>query len=175
MGLATRLVIGNHQGSHTHHQVAYQNDGLQRFHTFTATYKYSLGEKRYTPYSSEFKATNPRMETVRNIGRRLLELPENVAFNSFSDEIVSILRSNFQQTGRCRSGATKREHLWREFHKQSLEILPAKWKKLYTNLTPLVGKAEQLLYQTVNVVVYEQLLLLVGLSNPERALYKNCN
>ena len=64
----------------------------------------------------------------------------------------------FKQICWCRSEASKREHLWREFHKQSLEILPAKWKKLYTDLSPLVGKAEQLFDQTVNAVVYGQLL-----------------
>ena len=108
---------------------------------------------------SEFKAINPRMEAVRNTCRHLLELPENnIAFNSFCDETVSLLGSNFRHIGRYRSGASKREHLWHEFHKQLLEILPAKWKKLYTSLTLLVDKAEQLFNQTVNVVVYEQLL-----------------
>ena len=38
-----------------------------------------------------------------------------------------------------------------------MEELPPKWKELYTSLS-IVDKAENLFHQTVNVVLYEQLL-----------------
>ena len=47
----------------------------------------------------------------------------------------------------------QRECLWRAFHKQSVEELPSKWKKLYFSLS-LADVEEK---QIVNVVVYEQL------------------
>lgn len=106
----------------------------------------------------EFMATTARAGAVQNIGKLLLGLPENnLAFNNFCDYLVGTLRKNFQKVGRCRSSATKRERLWRAFHKQSVEELPPKWKELYTSLR-LVDMDEKLFNQTVNVVVYEQLL-----------------
>ena len=106
----------------------------------------------------EFVATTSRAGTVQKMSKLLLDLPENnLAFNTFCDCLVGTLRRNFQKVGRCRSNATKRERLWRSFHKQSVEELPSKWKNLYMSLS-LVDVEENLFNQTVNVVVYKQLL-----------------
>ena len=102
----------------------------------------------------EFLATTARAKAVQTIGKRLLShaLVNNMAFNTFCENLVKILRGNFQQVGRCRSNATKRERLWVAFHKLSVEKLPSMWKELYTALT-LADIAEQLFDQTVNLVV----------------------
>ena len=47
--------------------------------------------------------------------------------------------------------------MWRAFHRQSVEALPSKWNGLYTSLS-LTDKVDNLFHQTVNLVVYEQLL-----------------
>ena len=59
--------------------------------------------------------------------------------------------------GKFRSSATKREYLWRAFHKLSVEELSSKWNELYSALS-IVDLAESLFHQTVNLVVFEQLL-----------------
>ena len=113
----------------------------------------TLGKKEFMTTS-----TTARTEAVKKVGRHLLELPlNNVAFNNFCHDVVKMMRNCFQKVGRCRSNATKRERLWIAFHKQSVEEFPSKWKKLYTSLS-IEGMADQLFDQTVNVVVYEQLM-----------------
>ena len=124
----------------------------------------------------EFMSTSARTEVVKNVGRRVLELASNsVAFNSFCEDVVQIMRNCFLKLGRCRSNSTKRERLWRAFHKQSVEQLPSKWKTLYTSLN-IKGVADQLFDQTVNVVIYEELMKehfvsCTGRSGPSR----NCD
>ena len=99
----------------------------------------------------EFLATTTRAEAVQSLGKCMLKLPENsLAFNNFCDNLVETLKKNFQKMGRCRSSATKREHLWRAFHKQSVEELPPKWNGLYVSLS-LVDKVDNLFHQTVNL------------------------
>jgi hypothetical protein len=106
----------------------------------------------------EFLATTTRAVAVQNLGKCMVKLPENnLAFNNFCAYLVGTLKKNFQVVGRCRSSATKREHLWRAFHKQSVEELPSKWNGLYRSLN-LTDKVENLFDQTVNLVLYEQLL-----------------
>ena len=83
----------------------------------------------------EFSTKSTRAVTVQNLGKHLLQLPENNAtYNNFCDYLVGTLRRNFQRVGRFRSSATKREYLWRAFHKQSVEELPSSWKGLYCSL-----------------------------------------
>ena len=106
----------------------------------------------------EFLATTTRAAAVQILGKCMLKLPENnLAFNNFCDYLVGTLKKNFQTVGRCWSSATKREHLWRAFHRQSIEELPSKWNGLYTALC-LTYKVDNLFHQTVNLVIYEQLL-----------------
>ena len=84
----------------------------------------------------ELLATTTRAAAVQILGKCMLKLPENnPAFNNFCDYLVGTLKKNFQTVGRCRSSATKREHLWRAFHRQSIEELPSKWNGLYTALS----------------------------------------
>ena len=91
-------------------------------------------------------------------GKRLLSLANNnVTFSGFCEDLVKVLGETFQQIERYRSSAAKRERLWMAFHKLSAEKLPSMWKKLYTTLMH-TDESEQLFDQTVNVVVYEQLL-----------------
>ena len=106
----------------------------------------------------EFLASTKRAVAVQNLGKYImLNLPEaNLAFASFCDYLVRTLMNNFQIVGRCRSSATKRERLWRAFHKQSVELL-LKWNGLYTALN-IADMVENLFHQTVNQIVYEKLM-----------------
>ena len=106
----------------------------------------------------EFLTSTTRAITVQNLGKHLLQVPENSpAFNHFCAYLVGTLRKKFQTVSKFRSSATKREHLWRAFHELSVEQLSSKWKELYSTLGVL-DLAESLFHQTVNLVVYEQLL-----------------
>ena len=106
----------------------------------------------------EFLTSTTYAITIQNLGKHLLQLPENnLTFNHFCDYLVRTLRNNFQRVGKFRSSATKREHLWRAFHKLSVEELSSKWNELYSALS-VVDLAESLFHQTVNLVVFKQLL-----------------
>ena len=104
----------------------------------------------------EFLTSATHAISVQNLGKHLLQLPENSStFNHFCGYLVRMLRKRVQTVGKFRSSDTKREHLWRAFHKLSVEELSSKWKELYSTLSVL-DLAENLFHQTVNLVVYEQ-------------------
>ena len=155
-------------GNHTHQTRAYTQCGKMAFSSSSSVTEVTQPPKEAkdivkdaimtTLGKKEFMSTTALAEAVKKVGRHVLELPpSSVAFNSFCDDVVKTMRNSFQKVGRCRSNSTKRERLWRAFHKQSVEQLPSKWKKLYTSLN-IEGMAEQLFDQTVNVVIYEQLM-----------------
>ncbi len=68
------------------------------------------------------------------------------------------LRDCFQDLVQCRTNVMKREYLWRSFHKLSSEVLPCKWKSLFTTLG-VQEKHDQLLCQTINTVLFEDMLI----------------
>lgn len=122
----------------------------------------------------EFLTSTTCAITVQNLGKHLLQLPENsLTFNNFCAYLVGMLRKKFRTVGKFRSSATKREHLWRAFHKVSVEQLSSKWKELYSTLGVL-DLAESLFHQTVKLVVYEQLLNSLLLNHLQMAPLK-CN
>lgn len=99
----------------------------------------------------EFVATTSQL---RELCKRLLDFAENnQEFNTFCDYLVGTLRSTWVPI-QC-----NQNRLWRAFHKQSVEELPSKWKKLYRSLSLADVEEKFFIFnQTVNVVVYEQLL-----------------
>ena len=60
-------------------------------------------------------------------------------------------------TDKCRSSSAKRARLWTAFHKLFCErSSPILWSKLYESLQ--IDCKEPLFYQTVNLLVFEELL-----------------
>ena len=71
-------------------------------------------------------------------------------------ELMDLLKSCFKDISKYRSSSAKRGHLWAVFHKLSVEELPRLWNNLFVLLQ--VNCREPLFYQTVNLILFEELL-----------------
>ncbi len=106
-----------------------------------------------------FLAGTPRANEVQSAGKTLLSHFSGVnesLLEKFSQELMDLLRSCFQDINKYRSSSTKRGHLWAAFHKLSVEEFPRLWSNLFLLLQ--VNCREPLFYQTVNLTLFEELL-----------------
>ena len=104
----------------------------------------------------EFLATSTRARAVQMHGKRLLSLANNnVTFSGFCEDLVKSFRRDVSANRKVQIQCCQTRTF---VDGVSVEKLPSMWKKLYTTTLMHTDESEQLFDQTVNVVVYEQLL-----------------
>ena len=108
----------------------------------------------------EFLTGTSRTQSIQSVGKTLLSLSgaNERVFKKFNQDLVKLLKKPLMNkvTDKCRSSSAKRARLWTAFHKLSVKDLPHLWSKLYESLQ--IDCKEPLFYQTVNLLVFEELL-----------------
>ena len=109
----------------------------------------------------ELQMTSTRIDGLKELGKSILEKivkgeSEMAAFDAFSSELTTALRSILHTSVTYRSSAAERGAAWRTFHQVRLSKLPELWDSFLSEIK--IEASDQLLQQSFNQKLFEMIL-----------------
>ena len=109
----------------------------------------------------ELQMTSSRIDSLKELGKSILERivkgeAEITAFDAFSSELTTVLRSILHTSVTYRSSTAERGAVWRIFHQVRLSKLPGLWDSFLAEIR--IEASDQLLQQSVSQKLFEMIL-----------------